>query len=421
MERRVPKLRRTCVARRAAPESREVRGVARAGAPARQATQPPRELPRVVRRRDASHDGGRGGGGAADERNRAGQSRPAAAGDRRAVAVGGRRPERVFIDRPRRRRDLRDARRRAARLAAATPLRPTQVKGNQIAGGKGTEQLEHYAGVRMRLEFMGIANIHAVRKAHDDLCDAIAGRGDAAAPHAGGGWFALLQRLLAATVHVVDAVARHGVSVLVHCSDGWDRTPQLTAGAMLLMDPFYRTIRGFAVLSPRGSFFDESRRRRDRDVDIPRCRRARDAEVRSRPARAQVLVEKEWCSCGHKFAQRHGFDARGHASSDRSPCFLQWLDAVHQVRRQRPAAFEFNEDFLVCVARAATDGWSGTFLFDCDRLRRGGRASFLFLVVAAAPRPRRGYFERATTEEAHGRTIPAERPAPRRAYRRDAS
>ena len=58
---------------------------------------------------------------------------------------------------------------------------PLAVKGNQIAGGKGTETLEHYEGVRMRLEFMGIANIHAVRAAHDGLVDAVCGRGDFAA------------------------------------------------------------------------------------------------------------------------------------------------------------------------------------------------------------------------------------------------
>lgn len=36
-------------------------------------------------------------------------------------------------------------------------------------------------------------------------------------------------------------------SVLVHCTDGWDRTAQLTALAMLMLDPFYRTIEGFEV------------------------------------------------------------------------------------------------------------------------------------------------------------------------------
>lgn len=35
---------------------------------------------------------------------------------------------------------------------------------------------------------------------------------------------------------------------LVHCSDGWDRTSQLTSLAQLLLDPYYRTIQGFCRL-----------------------------------------------------------------------------------------------------------------------------------------------------------------------------
>lgn len=38
-----------------------------------------------------------------------------------------------------------------------------------------------------------------------------------------------------------------GSSVLVHCSDGWDRTAQLSALAQVLLDPYYRTIEGMQV------------------------------------------------------------------------------------------------------------------------------------------------------------------------------
>ena len=38
-----------------------------------------------------------------------------------------------------------------------------------------------------------------------------------------------------------------GAAALVHCSDGWDRTSQLTSLAQLLLDPFYRTITGLQV------------------------------------------------------------------------------------------------------------------------------------------------------------------------------
>ena len=46
---------------------------------------------------------------------------------------------------------------------------------------------------------------------------------------------------------VAEVIERQRSSVLVHCTDGWDRTAQLTALAMLMLDPFYRTIQGFQV------------------------------------------------------------------------------------------------------------------------------------------------------------------------------
>ena len=48
-------------------------------------------------------------------------------------------------------------------------------------------------------------------------------------------------------VFVLQAI-KEGISVLVHCSDGWDRTAQTCGLASLLLDPYYRTIHGFQVL-----------------------------------------------------------------------------------------------------------------------------------------------------------------------------
>ena len=67
----------------------------------------------------------------------------------------------------------------------------------------------------------------------------------------------------------------------VHCSDGWDRTAQLSSLSQLLLDPYYRTIEGFGV-----------------------------------------LVEKDWLSFGHMFDKRCGsLDKR--STDETSPVFVQ--------------------------------------------------------------------------------------------------
>lgn len=68
------------------------------------------------------------------------------------------------------------------------------------------------------------------------------------------------QLILAGALRIADKVESGKTSVVVHCSDGWDRTAQLTSLAMLMLDGYYRTIRGF-----------------------------------------EVLLEKEWLSFGHRF------------------------------------------------------------------------------------------------------------------------
>lgn len=61
----------------------------------------------------------------------------------------------------------------------------------------------------------------------------------------------------------------------------------------------------------------------------------------------QVLVETEWLDFGHKFADRCGHGENSDDLNERCPVFLQWLDCVHQLQRQFPCSFEFNEAFLV--------------------------------------------------------------------------
>jgi len=60
-------------------------------------------------------------------------------------------------------------------------------------------------------------------------------------------WYDQVRGLLAAADRV-STLLQEGRNVLVRCADGWDRTTQISALAMVLLDPYYRTFDGFEVL-----------------------------------------------------------------------------------------------------------------------------------------------------------------------------
>lgn len=205
--------------------------------------------------------------------------------------------------------------------------------GNK-ALGKGTEISSNYRG--SKLLFMNIDNIHSVRQSHlalatifepqkntkEEASGSFYGRIDSS------GWLRHVRLILKASVELAHTV-HNGMSVLTHCSDGWDRTAQMVALAELMLDPYYRTLRGF-----------------------------------------QVLVEKEWCAFGHQFAFRSGHARSDVANEQRSPVFLLWLDCVWQYIRQYPMECEFNESFLLTLADHVYSCKFGTFMFDCERQRK---------------------------------------------------
>lgn len=113
---------------------------------------------------------------------------------------------------------------------------------NRARGG-GVECPEYYPSAE--IQFMSLGNIHAIRKSFHALRQLCASPPDIA------NWFSILERtqwlqhmsiLLSASVDVCRALERNNQPVLVHCSDGWDRTPQICATAQLCLDPYYRTV-----------------------------------------------------------------------------------------------------------------------------------------------------------------------------------
>lgn len=61
------------------------------------------------------------------------------------------------------------------------------------------------------------------------------------------GWLKHIRAILETSWFIAKNII-NGVSVVVHCSDGWDRTAQVCSLAALMLDPFYRTIHGFQVI-----------------------------------------------------------------------------------------------------------------------------------------------------------------------------
>ncbi|XP_014482758.1 PREDICTED: myotubularin-related protein 2 isoform X3 [Dinoponera quadriceps] len=193
---------------------------------------------------------------------------------------------------------------------------------NKAKGG-GYESEDAYQNAE--LVFLDIHNIHVMRESLRKLKELCFPTIDEARWLSGiesTMWLKHIKCVLAGAVRIVDKVENHKTSVLVHCSDGWDRTAQLTALAMLMLDPYYRTVKGF-----------------------------------------EVLIEKEWLSFGHKFQQRIGHGDEHHSDADRSPVFLQFIDCVWQITRQFPNAFEFNEHFLITILDHLYSCRFGTFLF----------------------------------------------------------
>ena len=207
--------------------------------------------------------------------------------------------------------------------------RPVLNAKANAAMGKGHEVMSRLGGKESAtLEFLDIANIHGMQESFRVLREALG------APDEGDGvyravhdsrWLNHVSLLLRGAVAVADHSAG-GDPVLVHCSDGWDRTAQVCGLAQFLLDPYCRTIDGFGV-----------------------------------------LVEKDWCAFGHMFRERGGFGSD--PQQETGPIFLQFLDAVSQIMWQCPTACEFTEEFLEVLADAERSRWFANFLRDSDRDR----------------------------------------------------
>ena len=220
-------------------------------------------------------------------------------------------------------------------------LRPRSSAMANRTGGYGYENTSYYTGTT--LQFCNIGNIHAVRDAYQkvsQLCTSPSTNDlNWHSSLEDTKWTSSIRTILAAAWEAAYWVHIHRLPVLLHCSHGWDRTGQVAVLAQLLLDPFYRTRKGFAT-----------------------------------------LVEKDFMSFGHPFHTRcaHG-EGRGESGGasaatgtdegQKSPIFIQFLDCVFQLVNQYPECFEFNTKYLLCMSEHIYSCRFGNFLCDSERER----------------------------------------------------
>ena len=197
--------------------------------------------------------------------------------------------------------------------------------------GAGFENIDNYPGAE--IHFCQIENIHTARNALNKIYSLLKNpkfseNNKFYSNFESSGWIDFIFMLIKGSIQIAQSV-KEGNTVLIHCSDGWDRASQLTAFSQFLIDPFFKTILGY-----------------------------------------MTLIEKDFLSFGHQFRARNGYYSKTEYNENQnSPILLQFLDATHQFLVQYPMYFEFNMDFLIFIANNINSGLYGTFLYNNDKER----------------------------------------------------
>jgi len=305
-------------------------------------------------------------------------------------------------------------------VADARPM--FNMYANKATGG-GTEDPIHYQGssdVPIEMVFCNIQNIHVVRASLQKVVDSL-GNSDYLdlAPDqkalVKSDWLKHIMLILQGADNVARVVGLGGSHALVHCSDGWDRTSQLSALAQVMLDPHYRTLDGFIALVQK-DFLSFGHKFRERngiegcekwfEIENERIQPTRHRDSGTADANNFQALGSKALTGAKNFIQkgRGGFFQKQNASHDSladhsrpaspppnpvihsipstqekkphkmkpdevAPIFHQFLDCVYQLLYQSPAAFGFNERFLRRLYYQVYAGQYGEFLFDNEKER----------------------------------------------------
>ncbi|KHN37853.1 Myotubularin-related protein 2 [Glycine soja] len=281
--------------------------------------------------------------------------------------------------------------RRKLYIVDARPRKNALANG---AMGGGSESSSNY--FQSEIVFLGIDNIHAMRESFVRLREYMDTHGrtssdgmssflrQGGSTWGGGnlssmsasvstlgdsGWLLHVQNVLAGAAWIAARVAMENASVLVHCSDGWDRTSQLVSLANLLLDPYYRTFTGFQALIDKdwlafGHPFSDR-------VGMPSVSGTGNVPFElSRQSSTSNFPPSPMRQSSGTFALQPPASSHSHNSNNYSPIFLQWVDCVSQLLRMYPFAFEFSAAFLVDFVDCMLSCRFGNFLCNSEKERQ---------------------------------------------------
>lgn len=295
--------------------------------------------------------------------------------------------------------------------------RPTINAIAMQAAGMGSENMDNYKFATK--VYLGIDNIHVMRSSLEKVIDTIK---DSDILSVGpnreqlhkSNWLKHIANMLDGVALITRQVALQHSHVLIHCSDGWDRTSQLSALSQICLDPYYRTLEGFIVLVEKDwlSFGHRFRYRcgflsseKWFHIENERVSGRYDEDETDRKVSGDALAEAQK-TLGNAFLSAKGFftkhnndsresinvESEAEATADvdglkksskkdkhdkeitkvkeTAPIFHQFLDATYQLMYQYPTRFEFNERFLKRLLYHLYSCQYGTFLFDDERQRQ---------------------------------------------------
>lgn len=278
--------------------------------------------------------------------------------------------------------------------------RPTiNAMVNQVQG-MGSENMDKYPFARK--SFLSIENIHVMRYSLNKVVEALKDADISPLPpnrellHQSG-WLRHIHNVLDGSAIIARRIGIKHSHVLIHCSDGWDRTSQLSALAQIMLDPYFRTLEGFIVLVEKDwlSFGHMFRLRSgylnhedwfsvQKDAFAGSKVNPGENDGRNDAFQNVLSGAKRFFNQNKDDAELSGISeaASGKVVDDEatvpkmvSPVFHQFLDCTYQLLRQNKDRFEFNERFLRRLLYHLYSCQYGTFLYNSEKQRLDGRAS----------------------------------------------